>query len=600
MKYLILINIGPVQDFIASARRSRDLWFGSWLLSELSKTAAAKIVEFYKRESLIFPAILDPSDLDENSPFNAANKIVAIVEKPTEVAEAIFEAIQKKLTAIREKAFREFETKIELDLAMRQVEELIEFSWAAVEFENESEYEKAREKVEYLAAARKNTREFNQTDLTEKQGEYRKSALDGKRESVIADQEYKKDAAYLHKTYKIREKERLCGIGLLKRHGNKDAENKVISTSHVAALPFLQSIENTTNNKEEVRRFKEKLTAIGIDRSDLHSLSNEFAAQKIFGDSDGHLLFAERMRDYFDKPENIEKAQLAVKTLFDDIKRKQSELSPYYALLLADGDNMGKVIDACKTPDEHRKISTALSEFAQNVIENFNKIYGGSLIYAGGDDVLALVPIHEVLDCAKDLAGKFADKLEDFKSKDGIVPTLSVGIAVAHHLEPLSDALELARKAEKTAKKVDGKNGLAIIVDKRSGTSREISGKLNEIYERLQQLIKLHNNGEVSHQLGYELRDLSNRLEVDQKHLDDNQKSVLGKIKEVETIRIIDRKLSEMGKSKLSKAEKNEKFGAIYKLAEKENGAKLVAEELITSMIFADAIKQSKGHKTNE
>ena len=35
--YLVNIAIGPVQEFIASARRSRDMWFGSWLLSELSK-----------------------------------------------------------------------------------------------------------------------------------------------------------------------------------------------------------------------------------------------------------------------------------------------------------------------------------------------------------------------------------------------------------------------------------------------------------------------------------------------------------------------------------------------------------------------------------
>jgi CRISPR-associated protein Cmr2 len=41
MSYLFLVNIGPVQDFIASARRSRDLWYGSWLLSELAKAAAA-------------------------------------------------------------------------------------------------------------------------------------------------------------------------------------------------------------------------------------------------------------------------------------------------------------------------------------------------------------------------------------------------------------------------------------------------------------------------------------------------------------------------------------------------------------------------------
>lgn len=43
MNYLISIAIGPVQEFIASARRSRDLWFGSWLLSELSKVDATVI-----------------------------------------------------------------------------------------------------------------------------------------------------------------------------------------------------------------------------------------------------------------------------------------------------------------------------------------------------------------------------------------------------------------------------------------------------------------------------------------------------------------------------------------------------------------------------
>lgn len=39
-RYLLALSIGPVQEFIAAARRSRDLWFGSYLLSEVSKAAA--------------------------------------------------------------------------------------------------------------------------------------------------------------------------------------------------------------------------------------------------------------------------------------------------------------------------------------------------------------------------------------------------------------------------------------------------------------------------------------------------------------------------------------------------------------------------------
>ena len=41
MTHLLLISIGPVQDFIASARKAQDLWFGS-LLSDLSAAVATK------------------------------------------------------------------------------------------------------------------------------------------------------------------------------------------------------------------------------------------------------------------------------------------------------------------------------------------------------------------------------------------------------------------------------------------------------------------------------------------------------------------------------------------------------------------------------
>src|SRR6266536_3608800 len=83
MEYLFLVSIGPVQDFIASARRSRDLAFGSWLLSELSKAAANKIKAENELKSLIFPAP-DPQDKDSLSPgnsLNVANKIVAVIDQ---------------------------------------------------------------------------------------------------------------------------------------------------------------------------------------------------------------------------------------------------------------------------------------------------------------------------------------------------------------------------------------------------------------------------------------------------------------------------------------------------------------------------------------
>lgn len=44
-QYVLTLSIGPVQEFIASARRSRDLWSGSWLLSEMAKAAAKSLFE---------------------------------------------------------------------------------------------------------------------------------------------------------------------------------------------------------------------------------------------------------------------------------------------------------------------------------------------------------------------------------------------------------------------------------------------------------------------------------------------------------------------------------------------------------------------------
>jgi CRISPR-associated protein Cmr2 len=38
--HILLIAIGPVQPFIAAARKIRDLWQGSLMLERLSKAAA--------------------------------------------------------------------------------------------------------------------------------------------------------------------------------------------------------------------------------------------------------------------------------------------------------------------------------------------------------------------------------------------------------------------------------------------------------------------------------------------------------------------------------------------------------------------------------
>lgn len=80
MKHLLAITIGPVQGFIAAARRTRDLWSGSVLLSEVSK-AVARTIHAAHRDSLIFPSPEDPAvDLAPRSDYNVANVILAEID----------------------------------------------------------------------------------------------------------------------------------------------------------------------------------------------------------------------------------------------------------------------------------------------------------------------------------------------------------------------------------------------------------------------------------------------------------------------------------------------------------------------------------------
>lgn len=84
-KHLITLSIGPVQDFIAAARRTRDLWFGSWVLSEISKAAAYEIHQF-SDTTLIFPSSnnpeqdLKPCDGTAGYCFNVGNKLLFLTE----------------------------------------------------------------------------------------------------------------------------------------------------------------------------------------------------------------------------------------------------------------------------------------------------------------------------------------------------------------------------------------------------------------------------------------------------------------------------------------------------------------------------------------
>lgn len=215
----------------------------------------------------------------------------------------------------------------------------------------------------------------------------------------------------------------------------------------------------------------------------------------------------------------------------------------YYALILLDGDKMGAWIsgtdervqlqtrttfhpqirermnrhfrrqehqdylDAPRavSPNRHMAISSALNDFAlklaQDVVENRCK---GKLLYAGGDDVMALVAVDDLLACLTLLRAAYSGlsvpkALGDSLSIDMDQPTqlrlgrghamldgkllrlmgerasASVGAVIAHHTAPLNAVLRQLRKTEARAKNKGGRDAFSITLLKRGGGATELT-----------------------------------------------------------------------------------------------------------------------------
>lgn len=639
MKYLFQVNIGPVQDFIASARRSRDLSFGSWFLSELSRAAARQIVEKNGLENLIFPAPLQRAVLDPyNKEFNVANKIVALVDQPPQdLSTLVHGAISKRLHEIRDEAYKEITLpETNRTRAEAQIDDLVEFLWAALPYE-EQDYKGTRQQLEALMAARKNTRDFTRVTW----GDYiPKSSIDGQLESVIPEHEYPSrrtpEAEKLAKIQRLYEHygagpaERLSGVDLLKRCGTTAFGSRFPSTSHMATISFLQRLqvlqgENRKQVKKAWDEYIEKVQKMANSRQ-LERIPDSYPSHPILGRYEGSMLLEDRLVDVFYMPAadtskntRLQEAKKALRDFYQSLDDQFTALdfgkerpNPYYALLQADGDGMGAVITAQAEHghERHRQLSQALARFAGKV-DTIVRKHQGAPVYAGGDDILAFLPLHTVLQGASELATQFRSDLNGFADQDGRSPTLSVGVAIVHHLDSLREAREIAKQAERRAKDIDGKNALSITISKRSGEDYSIAGSWGGsgtdrgIDTYLEQLIEFCREDAIPTGTAYELRDMVRRLAVSAHDIpaDEHQEKLtqtLQKVVKQDALRILQRKLAvPYGKFTEEQATKVMNFmkarlGLEQKQPGKESINSVSIEEFINELIIAQVLADAR------
>ncbi len=118
-------------------------------------------------------------------------------------------------------------------------------------------------------------------------------------------------------------------------------------------------------------------------------------------------------------------------------------------------------------------------------------------VYAGGDDVLAMLPVDQAIDCATALRrvyGKvFASRAFKKGDKEGASATASCAIVFAHYRNPLREVLALAhRELDETAKERNGRDSLTLAVVLPGGVNHRWVARFGEAPEALAALWRKH------------------------------------------------------------------------------------------------------------
>lgn len=481
---ILIFSLGPVQGFIAEARRVGDLDAGSEVLKRLSRAAGQAIQA--QGGTLIYPA-----NLEDDVP----NKFVARV--PAERVETIAEDAQKAVE-------REWRTcaNTARDFLMtqgpapddhwnaiweRQTTTFWETYWAAAPLDGD--YAAAYRTASHAFDATKRTRVFSQV---EEHGV--KDSLGGQRSALrtanLSAAEYWAKVAALPNVTQAQlrpeGRERLDALGAIKRWGG--LAGKSPSVSHIAATDFLAAAKRQSNELNTYRGTVENLM-----RDRLYYVADDPAWPY-----DGDLFFEKtlsenRLADSYGltqpQPGLLQAAQKTlVRTLYPVIGRP----SPYYAIIIFDGDGIGKMVNKCETEPEHREFSQSLLHFAKQA-RNIIVDHFGHPVYVGGDDVLALAPLSKALPLAQTLAGRFKEIVEG---------TASAGIALAHHLHPLDATLSAARAAERRAKSMTDKASVCVRVLRRSGEQFDVCSRWDDL-DDFESLVNFLRDEALSSKLPY-------------------------------------------------------------------------------------------------
>ena len=464
MSHLFLFTIGPVQSFIATARKTVDLNTGSRLLTELCRKACEKTKDL--GGEIVFPNINNDS---------LPNRFIAIFNDDNNdwsgLGSKVEDHVRACFTKIGDDVIGNNRKPDNFD---RQIKNHLDIHWVFNPIG--LSYRNSYKEIERILSSIKNERKFKQL---EEKG--RKCSIDGVGNALfyLNDNKRKpfaiqKDALEIGSFIKdskldimFNPKESFSAVSFIKRV-YKFRNISFPSTANIALM-------QTLNNK-----------ALETDIRDYKKLFN--------GKFDEQFFFEENLTDEYFKKHSLGALHLSLNEIINTqtkfrkkVKDANLSFSSYYALMLFDGDNMGKwfsgeYLDQSESLQNYQmKLSEILGDFGNNAINQIKEPFGAT-VYAGGDDYLGFLNLDNLFYSILSLRELFEKEVNKrIKRFNGVRSdenlNFSAGIVIAHYKMPLSEVLNFARKLEKKSKEHSGKNAFTIGVIKHSGTIEQCTYK---------------------------------------------------------------------------------------------------------------------------
>src|SRR5579875_34432 len=486
---LLHFTLVPVQSFVAQARRTRDLWVGSFLLSWLAGHAMRVVTE--NGGTIVVPDISDDplfraitGSAGQNGPAvgSLPNRFKAKVPEtfdPTLCRAAIDEVWRGLASGVWQRFVARVANQGNGTQGIwdRQVTRFWETAWVIGPDPGEG-------KDQAWLDRRKNWRTHRPPveggDHCMLMGDWQElSGFVRSRERKKQDDFWRALKVHVDQVsqnpLQLDENERLCAMALIKRlfpHVAKDVLGwmpswdgreplRWPSTPRLAAAGWLRHAWTSARAEAEAFAKLAERTRVGLMEPSLgdgntlsqvpgallHRSGIENARPDELAGSEGD---AEATRA---------KLLEAHKALAD----QAGEPSAFYALLLMDGDRVGALLHS-----QESNTATGLAGFSAQVDATIRR-HGGNTIYAGGDDVLALLPLEGALLAALDLRHAYRGAFSTIPNA-----TISAALVFAHFHVPLRRVLrEAHRQLDDVAKDGNGRDSLAVCVLTQGGVTRE-------------------------------------------------------------------------------------------------------------------------------